>query len=1815
MARTIGNNVYYEDENPYNTLLRTGIFAGAGVAAYKNRTKILDVIAPIQKPILSAYESGFQNQYSSLKAMAANAAAMRATRDRIFHSGSDILSTPGVVRKGLDFNTTDIPSTSVSAYDDITFKSLDDVVDAAGNNVGWRVKAALERITGQTISNPTFNGTNARFTLNQDGTGIIDIKFGKYNSKSGTFVAHAFGTSEALPTMADVVNFDTNGFSPGLELYDWNTGVLRNLENPDALKFLSAQEGITIDQLSKISEAKRSVSIEAMVEKQFKYRELDDIRDVADINRAMKNLNRRAESIQISNHAKQGMVGSQVIVSGHSRLLLEDKHPDIAGFGKDRLGASSIGVDYIPSGHTAKSVRTLYDTLPSNVRSGKSHVFVGANGVLTKDSYGAWHEVIERGIPYFGATGSSEQIASGNFTIRRSPYGIHAESQKSEKGLMFMMKDKTIRAMNRGLVTRYGAENAERMRYLPTVFNPEITPVKMGPRPIFSGAPGYEGSLANTYQYGSMNFFGVIDNASSGETIRFSKGIGAKMLAGNDTSHKITGLLSLDGDISEEVRRKLEVEFNIAGRTERAPLSKIFYDTQFREEFRSHAGSTINIKKGQAIGTFEEALQVKSQEALRKMQENPHKIVTASTDMIMDWGNVEEAYSTFLSGLDKTKNTGMPTAMKVTGIAVDKVGKVGVLGGLTRSAMHIGLGRELTNTMLRQTGMAPEMAMSIDLFKSIIPDIVGGKMSNPGKGSAEFLLFLQNSIAGHIMANPDTYVKLRDEALEKLRPHINFADDFVQNGSLNLTEMFRQGKLSFRGEAGTTEAFAEQLRQMAGLAGIVRNSFVKNKSAGTTSLSIRSIGDKEIQLFHDQWSAYKSDQGYLPKWAWWGGITPTEYPTMSQGRGFNTMKIGTKDLPSFMNKQNILAELSLWNINDTIGSQHQIGLLANTWGKDVDISRIEQIAKSYEGHVKALNPNFNGLETYSREELVKKFFIDELDSFNPDKIMRGLRRPEAAMGSLLSIENNRFGFWVEDPGTSTGIATKRFVPSADFLGGVYVQSAEKGSTGDFARSFIKDLLGFSDNGDIEKYRANINSNILMNIAPTNSEGFSATKGLAIADSLYLENVQDMEFLHNAKLSESINNISGADDAVREFKAAFGSIAIQSKKDFRLSLEQLVKNVYETARDDGTNSMSESFNKLFGEGNHIMKTYGNFFGNGTFEAIDSGQIKISEIVGHIRGEGGHEASTGMMAVAERNARALRNFFTGVASKGDLSANDISRMNALLERTMGGISIRYPNIYPGSTSAAWFLPDTGVESLIQEGSIAQGSLLDTLQRADYDGDKMMTKWTVSQAARQDISRAVRFGYDQSKVWMEFGRGKGNVFDAVMGSIMDANTGSASISEQYALLASAIKEKLPVATAQAQFLTKAGTGTLNIRGLAFKNLIRSNYGPAGLPIEHVLAADAYFGTMTPSILEQAKISSKHTEFTLDLANKVANGKIENVVDLIGATFGTVNGVAPGLDNIKQSIRQLKRIDPYITLAASQLYQEGSMSGETKQLHSAIETFVDMQTHFRRVSDNEARAAVSTIWGEQANIDDIIKNMRTAYEGQLPFLETEAGKAMFNEETSFLRLLGQSMFTKDDYQRAGINASDDILTIIKTLSKIGNKPDAPKDIIQDAMNVLFSRRLVAEEYAMTTNIDLAGHANERRMLRGWPKVTEFLDNALKKHPGKVLAGVGAGLIIMRALNITSGDGTPYDPEDLPSYGNASFEAKKVNGHGISPRVMSSEADYNSDSDLLTDNTASYDDSLAYARSNGYTSSNGSTISIRHDGHNPYSSDMMLYG
>jgi len=365
-----------------------------------------------------------------------------------------------------------------------------------------------------------------------------------------------------------------------------------------------------------------------------------------------------------------------------------------------------------------------------------------------------------------------------------------------------------------------------------------------------------------------------------------------------------------------------------------------------------------------------------------------------------------------------------------------------------------------------------------------------------------------------------------------------------------------------------------------------------------------------------------------------------------------------------------------------------------------------------------------------------------------------------------------------------------------------------------------------------------------------------------------------------------------------------------------------------------------------------------------------------------------------------------------------------------------------------------------------------------------------------------------------------------------------------------------------------------------------------------------ETYLGSTVSRFTEQAVISNKHLSAVIGGSNKM-----ENFMDLVGNLRGKT-----GREAIIKSVRESQEINPAIQMAwgyMAGLHRAGGVpTGEEAQLAEAIETFMDLKTHARKV-DEGAYKRMHTLFGE----GDATAAWSRIQEGYTKLgeggLETEAADMLGLKGKSFLRVMHESFSNKE------FTASDNfeaIWKISQRAKKAGDFAGESNDYIAEMNRLVRDRFHYSTAQELLTSPSMSRLAPQpRRMPVGMDKLIEFTERAMKKiTPLRAVGALAAGIVGLRVLNTVTGDGTPENPYDIPTVANQSFEGPRYNNLAAA-RSMSQSGNFNSSGTLLTDNTVSHDEALANASKNGIIR-NGNNVSVRTDGHNPYKSDMMLY-
>jgi hypothetical protein len=1809
MARKIYNNTYYDDSSPLSSLFKTGLFATGVGMGIKYRKQILDKVAPYSQGRMSPYIESVMAGRDQIGANRERADSLRQHGKRVLEEQSQRLHT--ILSKHGARLVTPNGNKLVSGMNSFGYSDLNEVVDASGNKIGLKFQEALAGMYGQ-AELLGFDGTIAKFNVGSKSP--LEVPFAKLNKATGTWMVNDKGTMRASSILSDMTYTNEK---LGFTLMDYNTNLLTAFSDPNKrLTYMNPNvAGKDIIEAKKLgnSQARKEMHMVNMASQKL----FLDTQSASDSQRVLSGIKNQAEFTYINDTHHQRMIGSTVRVNYASRVAVA-QNPGMEGVDALHITSRAMGKDPMYGGGVG-----AYFHAPSLIRKDPTMLSVAnMNGVMGFDEAmqdaGSWASgFLKHAESSFGMTGSSSQIADGMFTIRPSVSTLAAERQKAQKGIFYAMKDKAIKDMNLPLVTRSGVSQdaVNKLRFMPSAVDFNITPYG---NDGFVPQQGFAGALAEVYgvegspKKGMLNMLTFLDTTVPDESMTINKSIFGNMNTVRPvTYNELSGVLDLKKTKGLDSRALATFKYYNKGKeiTKRLPLGALVGDRKRNEYLRyvmSQQGARIDIPKGTYLGVKDPGALLTGSNALETYQLSPERLVTATDHLIVDGNNLLETIGSISKGKMSlaADSRALPSKMNIAETTWRAAISVHGEGTHAQRVATMALGdRRLANA---------EAIISHEIFNKIIP-----KNGVLQKGSTEYLQFVQNSILGHIAAYGNEDFVLGGDAAAEFSGFIN-----GKHGSdINLSKLWREGELTFKGALSTNpEGLSAQMRSTAGVLSSMRDMLVQGKVQ-----PINKIDEGLISRLPKHWETFKNVNAALKgtvkdqqrrsragTWPMWNGFMASEHTSLNQGAGFNSMRITMRDIPGLMTSMgDTLGEMQLYNRNNSFKMQHELSLMLSTWGnvERGDLAGIEQTKKLYSDRFGANIP------VLSQEEVIEKM----LGEHKGPRIYSTLKESSdfAAM-SMLSDDINPHGFMITDGNT------QRYIPSAEFLGNTYALNAEENTAQQFARKMLEGVSEWSQNanstfdevaagqaGTRDSIRALMLTNTLGQ-----STGFNNVVGMNIEGAIYSKHLSDNAFLQNKKLMQKVMALGG--DGGKELNNIFGNTIVQHQVDYKNTIkEELSKYAKIAEAEEGglakAGQLVNQIDKYLGEENFFSR-YSNTVDQVGKHYFETSINRKGKEVTRRRIFTLDNAVDKIMSDQVRRTQVSQAFIEQMANTGDFSNMDA--LHKELSGLMHGLSVRYPNLYNASFGTGIVMPEIN-GSFFKQGNdlhkqLALGYMFRVNTTADIDGDNIMLRAAFTKKQRVQTWDRIRGVQAESAEWMK------RLSSGVVSDILGAGKTVSGISLYDAIPAMAEEavHGRPEATALAAFFTKAATGSLSIKATQAKASVRGNFDEMAASQEAIAKAEAYFGTMISGVTEQATIGSKHLQATLQKINEQikASNTMETVEGLIGKTFNSTEGRTA----IRRSIVESGSVNPMIMAAWHSLSTGGD--GESKEFAKAIETIVDIQTFARDKSRAEFDQAFKMMGVD--NTDDGWKAYRSHMDKVGGFFDGPEARALgVKEGESFMGFMSNAMSKSGINVERGVLGTESIPAFWQAYSNAAKQGFTGKVLDDQLAQIVgsieklkkYSTGLAMEAFAPKDMPGVRGPM--RRRIIGIDRVTDFIDTKIlsKLTPLRAAGIVGAGILGIRAINMLSGDGSPQEPEDLPSFGNPSMESRGARDIST-PRTMSSIPNFNSNAGLLTDNGISHEEAMSFANQRSYVNSKSNSISIRHDGHNPYKSDMMMY-
>jgi len=1792
------NNPYDKEDGILGTIVKGTALTGAGVVAvnaYRNpeatRRKFgqaMDMIAPIKSPKLNPYQQRLARANEILFSTVAERDARIKSKDKIRAAEAMQMTgsksswsaiTPVALPIGADSKQKVLNeiSAQVSEY---SFEKLDDIRDIDNRPIGNKIHKQLKKkFPGQITNAPKFKGTRATWRI---GGEDLEIDFSKRIGQTEGFMKRIGESMYVAPWRADLQSVDGK---LGYQLSDPNTDILSflsdmNDENGNGRLFWGVNENSEVrSKFEKLTgsgmDSKRAMAKLRSEAEKYSLRELDVVRNLQE---AIKRETRTDTQIADNDIIGRNMHASKVQVNEHSAYLV-GQMPAHRGVGSRALGTGAINSDVIDG----KNVQELYD-IHTNSTMDNNLITISTSGNTSK-------RIREMAIKHGGYVDSQSTVAELGWSMRVGSTAAYAEREKSFKGIMFESHKLAKTPFSGVGGTKIDSDALARIRHN-FFINDD------GADSDFKYSSHVQSKAIVQKNKGVYNMALALSPFES-EAIMIGDATSENMKTLAPKTTSVAAMAIKKGDKAYEksfVEMKyFDVDSNSQKSFTNLTLQDIMEDSH-KSNIMTQGFGEIHIKRGTILGKKPVGQELLNDGTVNDIIARESGIIKTQVNRLIG----RDDYISTLASHNRMIVDGHKLAggVKIVSQVHEDAVKMALSNVTTRNTTNF-RDNELVNELTQNAGLGKaEGTMSLDFLKKTLPKKGPNNRVVLGKGSSELMQVLQSAIGWQALQG-DHDVKLKGKAAQQFSKYINNGNTHLINGELNLSKIMKKGNLSFKQMIHDKKLFADQYEHTIETLGLIREGFgngdaqtIIQPMRGSVDIGFSSKGAKsaattidthirQLEILGERAKSGTNARKLLAKqitigeiaktvtanarelaMGVIGGVMPQEQAWNSIGKEFSEMKLSSKAIFNFLDNPEILRDLGVNSTTPAIKMSNELRLMeSGARGHNIN------------GALKAYGDSFGHIPHLKDPGDILKMLggVNAYDDIT-------LKRPEVALNTFLNsghsfedskgnIINNRHGFTIEADGK------KLYIPSGDVWSG-YV--TEDGST-TFDSMFLKTqkmLRGLTvrdgEPGDIEGWTKS-----LFGELGNSKEGLRGQATLKVDGSSYVKVAQDYRLLQNDVLGGAIDSwdTDASSKEIRyaasELKHLLGNSSAMSADDFDSQIKQMLSETFEQSQDNSTlkRSMNEILVAQYGEG-HFLAKYESKINSikakediiPLVEKITSDQVKLSDKIADMYEEFGK---------------------TGNASL----YNDIMSESRNMHQSY---SIRYPHILQGSHSQT----PTFISKAIRRGTVALGNIDLVNKNGDHDGDANFVKGIYSRATRNKTFEMIDVQQREAFKHMSL-RIQGVMADIFQGGVDAKGPALAASIDGASSVAETILKTNPMATSVASFMTKAVTGGFNVGALQTKGYLGMIQESLGLSEDHIASMNSYFSNMISMTTEQKIIGSKQMETVIgDFQGLPDENKMKGILGMLNQD--------DYMEKSLQDIRSTGKVNPLIGTWASDAARHNNPK-EIREVAQAVLNFADMENGWQEFGEADFRSTMNIIGHKEDVIDTMwdqyIETM--AVERQNLASNSEAMRAAGLQDKQLFEIWGDALRSKD------LSASENISFIL-------SKKNSPGE----ALAALDLNRQMSIAGNMLNLPEMSNTLPQKgRRIIGYDKLQDgiswMMDPVHGGGPVRMAGVAGIGLVSMTALNVLSGDGTLEDPGDLPSVNNPSFTSNRGSGN-MSMSTLSSNVGLNSNINLLTDNTMSPTSAIGMMQ--GMLGYQGNTISVRHDGEDPYKQDLMYY-
>ena len=1024
-----------------------------------------------------------------------------------------------------------------------------------------------------------------------------------------------------------------------------------------------------------------------------------------------------------------------------------------------------------------------------------------------------------------------------------------------------------------------------------------------------------------------------------------------------------------------------------------------------------------------------------------------------------------------------------------------------------------------------------------------------------GKNAPEYLSFLQHSILGHIAyGKNDLTLRVGDEAMRSFEKMAHIPEGVktaAVNGVISVKSLLNNPEFRMLQHSdGYGEQVIEGQRFLASL---------RTGVAYRGRIVSHAESTKTLNELFDVFEEVKEKGLKAPRladisgdkaFAYLASYVGNETTSSALGIGNNRFAFGIKEANLLKDSPGILRELSMYNSVNT-----------NAIFKNGERT-LSSIAREF-------NPAKEGIQILNSEnaqDLVGKG-VDWLE-----ENVSNLGTPDVRMSTMFGDKNispNGIAVRVREADDTIGT---RFIAPSEFWGvNHYIGDKDmitKGEDMMVAGELVRDALGRGGPDAIasKEAREKFDDTIKDIHTQWGKRGFTRTGAIQVETATYDSNVVTHSTLGNETLMKNLEN--SGETSAKDLRYIMGNSVFQSDRLYRETMQAKIEHM-DASR--GSKSLLEHVKGAFGHESAIAKAM----------TLHNGDIDktVSQL------------SQNSLELSKRMTQAAHD----LTHKDKLLAEDIENIKQLVHDIKSnadvGLFLRDPVLYPHSAVGAFTFAVEATQ-IAQDKMLSGGDIISTLMNMDNDGDKIKQFMLLDAKARQEAMKGI---YEEQKVsystltamkkgslakpvghWID---GKGGVFRAV-------EQGEAGKYE------TAVKSLGETEGAVAAYALKALTGSVDVRTHGLVSHILTDAKKRGFNPGETRELELFVGNTLPLTLVQDSISSKHIARSIENADSRLLGMLKNVGGITENDF-KANLRASGGDidvlsfmTITNKLKSSERTDAWVEKNVGHL-----------------DTLLAASRNYRTVNEEEYSAATQWIgytkkeaetgWAKlaQAKVDALAKG-----EDIRPLFERGGAVEKYG-------YIGFKQFAEG----SGTRELKKLQMEFNRLSRLSNQGQSESEIAVDALRSVMKG--FGERAGTSKDILLGVDLASKRSILGW----ETTKNLIKDHmtPTRAIGLAGLAMVGATALNMVFGDATPQSPNDLPSVNNPSFRDNRYNNM-LENKYLNNVPNANISSGLLTDSNNSYDSIMSHLQSS--FGNHYSSVSVRHDGQDPYKEQMMRY-